>query len=103
LSASHSDRGIYRLKASSRSSIRYPFAASPATHIVFAKNPQGQGFGGPLGQDDNEPKDLHEGVMKGIVEFGFTIYGPTPPWNYDQFGRATNKVDAASNPIFVYK
>ena len=24
-------------------------------------------------------------------------------WNYDQFGRQTNKLDAASNILFVYK
>jgi RHS repeat-associated protein len=27
----------------------------------------------------------------------------TTTWNYDQFGRATNKIDAASNVLFVYK
>ncbi len=28
--------------------------------------------------------------------------GNTTSWNYDQFGRVTNKVDAAANVIFVY-
>src|SRR5207249_750260 len=29
--------------------------------------------------------------------------GNPTTWNYDQFGRVTNKIDAASNVILVYK
>ena len=36
----------------------------------------------------------------------FAIYGQATnvtQWHYDQYGRATNKVDAANSVIFVYK
>ena len=62
----------------------------------------------PMNRKTNE-------VQVGVATNGFT-YGPagdlltitdgksqTTTWGYDMFGRATNKLDAASNLIFVYK